>query len=456
MATRVLVPAGVLGLGFQAEALARGVAARPDIICIDGGSTDSGPHSLGTGISKYSRASCKAEWRQLMLARAEAGVPLAIGSAGTCGTDSTVDWLFDITEELAAELGQTLRVARLYSSQPAARVVAAHAEGRLHPLDPAPEIDAERLRALSNIVALAGAEQIGAALRTGADIVIAGRTTDTATIAALPLMRGAHAGAAWHAAKIAECGAQCSNRPTSGVVMIEIDDSGFTVEPMATGAACTPDTVFAHMLYENADPFRLAEPGGHLDVTDARYVALDARRVRAEGARWIPGPYTVKLEGARQVGFQTTMLAILRESRYVQNARDWATRLHTFLTEEIATRLNLGPDRYTLEFRLIGIDAVLGAAETRVGDPVEVGVLGLATAETQAMAEEIAQLANPFLLHFPLSEDEPLPTFAFPYSPVHSNRGPVYEFALNHVMALDEPMAAFRLDVTEVGHAKAG
>ena len=51
MPTRVLIPAGVLGLGFDQTALARGVAAQPDIICIDGGSTDSGPFYLGTGTS---------------------------------------------------------------------------------------------------------------------------------------------------------------------------------------------------------------------------------------------------------------------------------------------------------------------------------------------------------------------------------------------------------------------
>ena len=59
MPTRVLVPSGVLGLGFDRRALARGVAARPHIIAIDGGSTDSGPFSLGSGTSKYSRAASK-------------------------------------------------------------------------------------------------------------------------------------------------------------------------------------------------------------------------------------------------------------------------------------------------------------------------------------------------------------------------------------------------------------
>ena len=80
--TRVLVPSGALGLGFDRPALAAGIAAKPDIIAIDGGSTDSGPSYLGTGTSKYSRATSKAEWRDLMVARAEAGVPLVIGHLG--------------------------------------------------------------------------------------------------------------------------------------------------------------------------------------------------------------------------------------------------------------------------------------------------------------------------------------------------------------------------------------
>ncbi len=451
MATRVLVPSGVLGLGFDRQALARGVALRPDIIAIDGGSTDSGPYSLGAGESKYARAATKSEWRSLMLARAEAGVPLVIGTAGTCGSDATVDWMFAITAELAAELGQKLTVARLYSSQPAERVVQALEGGRITPLTPAPAVDADALRAMTNIVALGGVEQVQAALATGADIVICGRVTDTATIAALPLLRGEHAGGAWHGAKIAECGALCSTNPTSGVIMVDFDATGFTVEAMAETALCTPHSVSAHMLYENTDPFVLYEPGGHLDVRGARYAALDTRRVRVAGSNWVPGPYTVKLEGARAAGFQTTILAVLRQAHYVANAQAWADKLHGFLTDQIAQRMGLTPPEYTLEFRLIGVNGALGALENRAGQPAEVGVLGIVTASAQAIAAEIGKLINPFVLHYPLTEDEELPTFAFPYSPATTDRGPLYEFALNHVMHLDDPMSAFRITVAKVG-----
>ena len=56
---RVLIPSGALGLGWEADALERGVANKPDLIAIDGGSTDSGPSYLGRGLSKYARSSTR-------------------------------------------------------------------------------------------------------------------------------------------------------------------------------------------------------------------------------------------------------------------------------------------------------------------------------------------------------------------------------------------------------------
>lgn len=452
MAVRVLIPNGAIGLGFDQKALDRGVAMAPDIICVDGGSTDSGPYYLGTGTSKYSRASTMSEWRALMKARAAAGVPLVVGTAGTCGTDATVDWMYEITTDLAAELGQSVRIARIYSSQTPQGVTSALRAGRVKPLAPMGPLDADTLESCENIVALAGAEQINAALDAGADIVLAGRTTDTATIAALPIKRGAHAGAAWHAAKIGECGALCSSNPTSGVIILDIDETGFTVTPMAEGAVATPHSVSAHMLYENADPFILHEPGGHLDVTAATYTQLDDVRVRVTGSEWVPGPYSVKLEGARIRGYQTVTLVLLREARYVKNARAWTKRLAGFLADEIQSRMGLAPDQYGMEFRIIGQDATLGDMERKPGNPAEVGVMGIVTATSQAQAGEIAKLINPFMLHYPLTDEEPQATFAFPFSPAEMSRGPLYEFCLNHVLLPETASAPFRMQVDDISH----
>ncbi|MDI3337827.1 acyclic terpene utilization AtuA family protein [Defluviimonas aestuarii] len=449
--TRVLIPTGALGLAYDRDALARGVAARPDIIAVDGGSTDSGPAYLGRGVSKYSRATTKAEWRDLMLAREQAGVPLVIGTAGTCGADATVDWFYDITCELAQELGQKLTVTRLYSSQNPPETAEAFTAGQITALPAAPEIDADLIQSCSNIVALAGAEQIAAALKTGADIAIAGRTTDTAIIAALPILRGANPGGAWHGAKIGECGALATTNPASGVIQIDFDETGFTMEPLTPSARATPYTVSAHMLYENTDPFLLHEPGGVLDVAAATYTALDDRRVRVEGSVWRPGTYTVKLEGARIAGYQSVSLTLLRDRSYVANARGWVAEVAARARGEAADRMGLAEDQFDIELRLIGLDATLGPLEKSGPLPSEVGVLAIATAPTEAQAAEIGKILNPYLLHHALTEDEPMPTFAFPFSPAEMPRGALYEFCLHHVLTLDDPMSAFRLVTNEVG-----
>nr|WP_306267745.1 acyclic terpene utilization AtuA family protein [Pararhizobium sp. IMCC3301] len=452
--TRILIPSGALGLGYDKEAMARAIAAKPDLIAIDGGSTDSGPSYLGRGVSKYSRASTRLEWKGLMEARAEAGVPLVIGTAGTCGTDSAVDWLLEITRDIAAELGQSLKIAVLRSSQQAAIVTTAFNSGKLHPLSPAPDLSADAIENFTNIVALAGAEQIQAAINTGADIIIAGRTTDTAIIAALPLMQGCHPGAAWHGAKIGECGALCASNPQSGVVLIDFDTDGFTITPTADGANASPHTVSAHMLYENADPFILYEPGGHLDVTNAHYEAIDTKSVRATGAQWVPSQrYTVKLEGARIAGYQIMAFALLRDKRYVDQAQQWADDIVQKSREKAIDRLGLAEEDFTIELRLIGKNATFGALEPENTNyrPTEIGVMGFVTASTMAMAQEIGKILNPYLLHHPLTREEEQPTFAFQFSPAEVPVGPVYEFCLNHVMELDHPMDAFALETLEVG-----
>ncbi|WP_239479590.1 acyclic terpene utilization AtuA family protein [Actibacterium sp. 188UL27-1] len=454
---RVLVPSGALGLDYDKGALARGVTMQPDLIAIDGGSTDSGPSYLGRGVSKYSRASTKIEWQGLIAARATAGCPLVIGTAGTCGADQAVDWLVDLTKEILAELGQTAKIAILKSGQPPEGIVQALSNGRVTPLAGAPVVDAETIAACTNIVALAGAEQIQAALNTGADIIIAGRCTDTALIAALPLMRGCHPGAAWHGAKIGECGALCATRPQTGVILLDFDDTGFTVQPLAEGAKATPHTVSAHMLYENSDPFILHEPGGHLDVHGAEYVQLRDGAVRVTGARWVPSQtYTVKLEGARLSGYQTVALTLIRDAQYVTQADQWCADIIARCTAKALDRLDIAADDFTIELRQIGRNATLGPLEHRDHLPIELGVLAMVTAPTAALAEEIAKMLNPYLLHHPLTEEEEVPTFAFPFSPAEISRGAVYEFCLHHVMTLDDPMSAFRLNVLEMADAEAG
>ncbi len=454
--TKVVVPSGALGLNYDKDALQRAIAAGPDIIAIDGGSTDSGPSYLGRGISKYSRSSTKIEWKGLMQARAKANVPLVIGTAGTCGADSAVDWLVDITKEIAQELGQDVKIAVLKSSQDKNKIRDAFTDNKITPLEHAPDLNAGDISSFENIVALAGVEQITEALNTGADIIIAGRTTDTAIIAALPIKNNCHTGAAWHGAKIAECGALCATNPQSGVILVDFDHEGFTVTPMAENAKATPHTVSAHMLYENSNPFVLYEPGGHLDVTDADYSAIDQKSVRVEGAKWVPSDkYTVKLEGSRITGYQVMIMALVRDSHYVEHIDQWTSDIYDLCTSKVKDRLALSDAEFDIELRLIGKNATLGAIDKNTNNASEIGVMGIVTAKTSELAKEIGKILNPYLLHHPLTKEEEVPTFAFPFSPAEIEIGPVYEFGLNHVLQLDHPMDAFSLDVVEVKNGAA-
>ena len=153
MSTKVLVPSGVLGLGFSEKALEKGLERNPDIICIDGGSTDSGPFYLGTGRTKYSEEICKQEWRVLMQARHRLNIPLMIGSCGTCGTNSMVDWMFQLTLEIAKELGQDLKIIRVYCERKKDALVTALRSNAIKPLNPILSVNEEEIETFSNIVA---------------------------------------------------------------------------------------------------------------------------------------------------------------------------------------------------------------------------------------------------------------------------------------------------------------
>jgi Acyclic terpene utilisation family protein AtuA len=442
---RVLVPAGVLGWGVSADELEAGLALKPHAIALDAGSTDSGPAYLATGRTKYGRQSIKRDLSLVMDARRRAGIPLLIGSCGTSGCDMAVDQTLEVAMEVAREHGEAPRIAVIYSEQRKEDLKARSAGGKVTPLAPAGALSDADLDACNHIVALLGPESYMAAIAAGADIVLGGRTTDTAVLAALPLMRGVHPGAAWHAAKIAECGGLCSINPTNPGVMMSIDRHGFIIEPLSPQNRCTPETVSAHMLYENSDPFRLVEPGGVLDVTDAQYRALDERRVRVTGSRWETRPYTLKLEGAGGGPFQTIMLIGIEDPDVLEDVDGFLERMARGLRERLNRTLRAEAGSIDISLRPYGWNAVSGRpAGGNAAPPREIGLMFIATAPTQSMATEAARVCNPLFFHFPVREGTEIPSYAFPFSPAEIERGQVFEFHLNHVVHTTSPLELAR------------
>jgi len=269
------------------------------------------------------------------------------------------------------------------------------------------------------------------------------------------LLRGAALGPAWHAAKVAECGGLCSVNPTCPGIMMTVDDRGFDIAPLAPDNRCTPESVSAHMLYENSDPFHLVEPGGVLDVRDAQYATSDDRSVRVTGSRFDTAPYTMKLEGAGGGQFQTIMLIGIRDPEVLNDVDGFLSRMSSALYDRVRKAFVDGQTDFHISLRPYGWNAVSGISPNAgATPPIEIGVLFVATAATQSLATRIAKTCNPMFFHFPVRLGKELPSYAFPFSPAEIERGQVFEFHLNHVVSVDAPDELVRIRWVDVLPAK--
>jgi hypothetical protein len=454
METRVMAGNGCLGAGFKLSSLKRGITLRPHVIACDAGSTDSGPSALGSGRPKLSREACKRDLGLLLQARDELKVPLVIGSCGTSGRDAGVDWMTEIALELAKEQGLGFRLATIRSDQDAAWLKRRYREGRVRTLNPAPAIDETVFD--SPVVGMMGTEPILAALDGGAEVVLAGRASDSALFAAVPLARSAHAGLAWHAAKTLECGAACAVVPAADGMIATIRDDHFDIEPLDPDAQCTPLSIAAHTLYENANPYLLTEPGGVIDTEHASYEAIDGRSVRVRGSRFLPSEkYTIKLEGARLKGYQTVIMGGMRDPHIIEMLPALLERASAYFDDRIADLFKgeLRRGDYDIEYRLYGVDGVMGQLEPlrNAAGRHEIGILIVVTAPTQDLASKIATLVAHVSAHLPVPGYQGIvSTIAYPFSPPEIARGALYEFTLNHVVEPDYPLEMFRTTFMDV------
>ena len=436
---KIWVPTGALGAGFPDQTVDYALSQGVDAIACDAGSTDSGPYYLGTGTSTKPYEAVKADLRGIMKARDALSVPLIIGSCGTCGTDSGVDWVRRMCLEIAKEERLRIKLALIYCEQDKSYLRQRLDEGRINALEGALPLTLEVIDSCSHIVGMMGAEPISDALDNGADIILAGRATDTALVAALAMWHGIPAGPAWHGAKIVECGALCTNNSVAGGVIIHFDQDGFEVEAALPESKSTPYSISAHMLYENTDPFILREPAGVLRTQQAVYTAVDERRVRVEGSEFLPREYTVKLEGAGIVGYQSFIMVGMRDGKYIRQIDQWQSRLIGYINDKIKSVLGLSLDEYDIQVRRFGLDGVAGRGlKDGAMIPQELAIMVMATAGSQRLASDIIKLSNAYVLHMPLTLEEELPTFAFPFSPAQIDRGPVYEFKLHHAVEPDD------------------
>jgi len=451
---RFISPIGSVGGGICSTALDEVLAQAPHFIACDAGTTDAGPFSLGMGIPAFPREAVERDLSLMLRAGRKANIPVIIGSAGTAGGDVHVDWVLEIAREIVAQHHLALRTAVIYAEQDKAYLKKLLQQNRILPLDPAPSISDSIIDSSSRIVGMMGVEPLQEAIADGADFVLAGRCSDSALFAAIPLMQGFPPGLAWHAGKVSECGTLVCETLGKGVIFTTISQDEITIRPYGEGLRCTPQSVAAHSLYENSDPYLHRECSGTFDLTKAAFEAIDDVTVRIRGSEFVSEPYTVKLEGAALAGYQSIILGGIRDPYIIGQLDSWLAAVRSYIDESVSHVLGDQADKssYSLDFHIYGINAVMGSLEPDPQHlPHEVGIVLEATASTQDLAHKLAQLSRQPLLHYPVKKwAGSITAFACLHNPAIIDRGPVYRFNLNHVAVPSTPVEMFRTHFIEL------
>src|SRR5258708_3229440 len=403
---RFVAATGAVGAGVDRASLAAAMKREPHFMAADAGTTDAGPAALGSGVPAFAREAVKADLTVMLEAGHRAHVPVIVGSAGAAGADVPRGWTLGIVREGCAELGVQLRGAGVQSGQHPRDPGGMLSEGRIHPLAPSPHMDEATIRRSVRVVGMMGIEPIKRALATGADLVLAGRASDSALYAAMPITLGFPEGLAWHVGKVVECGTLACETRGPGVMLATIRRDHAIIEPIGPDLRCTPMTVAAHSLYENPDPYLFHEASGTLDIRNAVFHAETDTSVRISGAQFHPAEkYNVKLEGAELAGYATVMIGGIRDPFILNRLDVWLGGITRYFEHTVEEVLGLGPDDYRFALHTDARAGVMGELQPERESHVHqvAGVCGVLAAD-QRTATEIANLARQPLLPFPLPQ----------------------------------------------------
>lgn len=448
---RILTPTAMLGYGFPVKWFKKGLEMNPDIIAVDSGSTDSGPHKLGLGAMTCSRDAYYKDISLLLEACYEKKVPVFISSAGGDGSDSHVDVFVDIVRSIAREKGYRFNLAAIYSEMKKDYVLEKLKRGKISPCGPVEPLTESEVKEATSIVAQMGAEPYLKALKESdkLDIIISGRSYDPVPIAVLGLKEGFDPGLCWHMGKIMECGALCAE-PAGKAIFGILKRDHFILEPLNPAERCTVYSVAAHTLYEKTHPYLLPGPGGTTDLSETRFEQLDDRRVKIYGSKFIPAEkYTVKLEGAKKVGYRSIFIAGVRDPIEIEHIDEIIDRVKKDVEDYFS---HVPKESYQMIFHLYGKNGVMGDYEPE-GDvkPLELCVILEVAAATQELATAICSRARTEMLHSPYEgRIATAGNIALPFTPLEIPLGAVCRFNVYHLMEIDDPTEPFTIKFMEV------
>jgi len=451
---RMMSASGILGYGFPESSLKAALERKPHMIGVDGGSSDPGPHYLGSGKTLNSRLAMKRDLALLLIGAIENGIPMMVGTCGGAGGEPHLQACADIIREVARERGFSFKMALIHAEQDKGFLLEQLNAGKIRALGNAPQISAEDIQGAERIVGMMGPEPYRAALAAGAQVILGGRGTDPSPWVALAMHHGLPAATAWYAGKMLECACNAAIPKKHDCLLVTVGEDFVEAEPLNPELRCTPMSVAVQALHENASPVIRYEPGGIADAMHCTIAAVTDRKVRITGMAWQPAPYSIKLEGARRVGYSAITIAATRDPGLIGQIDSFLE----FVRASTATKvkaLGISPDTYQLVLRVYGVDGVMGAWEpSKDAKPIELSIIAEVVAGTQEVANAALALARVTLLHsdFPgrMCREG---NMAFPFSPSDIERGAIYEFMLQHVVEIDDPLCMFPIEYEQVGES---
>jgi hypothetical protein len=220
-----------------------------------------------------------------------------------------------------------------------------------------------------------------------------------------------------------ECACHAASPKKHDCLLVTVGEDYVEAEPLNPELRCTPLSVAVQALHETSSPVIRREPGGIVDTTACTIEAVTDRVVRIEGMRWEPRPYTIKLEGARSVGFSAITFAATRDPGLIGQFETFLA----FVRESTKTK------------------PIAAAA------PNELAIVAEVVGTTQEIANAALALARVTLLHSDFAGRMCREgNMAFPFSPSDIERGEIFEFMLNHVVMPDDPLEMFHIEYEEV------
>jgi hypothetical protein len=445
---RILSASGQLGYGIPEPAFRAGLARKPHLIGANMGSVDPGPYYLGAGRLATARRSSKRDLGLAIVGAVKNRIPFILGTAGTGGGNPHLAETMDIVREIAREHDLRFRVATIGAEMPRDVVKAAVRAGKVRPIGPIGALAEADIDGAARIVGQMGMEAFNRAIDLEPDIIVAGRACDTAIYATLPQRLGFPVGPALQMAKIIECASLCCEGGGRDAMLGTLEGESFTLESMNPHRRATPMSVAAHSLYEQADPLSVVEPEGVLYLADAKFEAVDERRVRVSGGRWEPATQlSVKIEGATRLGARAVLVAGSTDPVFIAKAQEIAASVEAMVRELVPPN----PKRpYELFFRFYGLGVVGGQPVTTV--PEEVGVLVECIGETEEEARAVAATAKQYLLHAPFpGRISTAGNLGFPFTPPEMTAGDAYRFSVYHIMEVDALAPLFPVSIETVG-----